>query len=67
MRSPYNNRHLLIRDFQGFLARKHLVPGKRVPYRLRSESRFHEFYGLSNIDDNAPGSIAAYVQDLAKP
>jgi len=63
MQSPHNNQSLLFKDF---LARKHHVPEKRLPYYLRWVSRFHEFCNRSNLDDNAPESIAAYVHELAK-
>lgn len=65
MQLLYKNENLLFKDFQDFLARKHHVPEKRLPYYLRWVSRFLEFCNRSKIDDNAPDSIAAYAHDLA--
>ena len=66
MLSTHKNQDSLFKDFQDFLARKHGVSEKRLPYYLRWVNRFHEFRSRSNFDDNAPDSIAAYVHDPAK-
>ena len=66
MQSQHKNQDSLFKDIQDFLARKHHVSEKRLPYYLRWVSRFHEFCNRSNIDDNAPDSIAAYVHQFGK-